>query len=120
VAGTAAGTEPRPASRCGACSSEVRIQAGNRGLCRAQLLFQRVAHPQGLPHRRRLSPRLLLKPRALRVGRVQPGLQGDNLLLALQKGGLVNGQVNWPGVMPSELAALCPSLHVVRLLERTG
>jgi len=32
----------------------------------------------------------------------------------------VNGQVNWPGVMPSELAALCPSLHVVRLLERTG
>ncbi len=28
--------------------------------------------------------------------------------------------VNWPGVMPSELAALCPSLHVVRLLERTG
>ncbi len=32
----------------------------------------------------------------------------------------VNGQVNWPGVMPSELAALCPSLHVVCLLERTG
>ena len=33
--------------------------------------------------------------------------------------GIVNGHVNWPGVMPSELAALCPSLLVVRLLERT-